>query len=75
MTKGVDMHNNKQLFQAALELIIDGVSLSEQSSLSRQAGVYLAGLVIADMKGDIDAAKQQAINDIIMMAAEIDTDN
>ncbi|MFA0238055.1 MULTISPECIES: hypothetical protein [Vibrio] len=64
------MSKEKQLFQSGLEVIIDGVSMSEASEGSRQAGVYLMGLLIADNKGELDADKVKAIQSIVAMAAE-----
>ena len=64
------MSKEKQLFQSGLEVIIDGVSMSEASEGSRQAGVYLMGLLIADNKGELDADKVKAIQAIVEMAAE-----
>lgn len=64
------MSREKQLFQSGLEVIIDGVSMSEASEGSGQAGVYLMGLLIADNKGELDADKVKAIQAIVEMAAE-----
>ncbi|CAK2094656.1 conserved hypothetical protein [Vibrio crassostreae] len=64
------MSKEKQLFQSGLEVIIDGVSMSEASEGSGQAGVYLMGLLIADNKGELDADKVKAIQAIVEMAAE-----
>lgn len=64
------MSKEKQLFQSGLEVIIDGVSMSEASEGSGQAGVYLMGLLIADNKGELDADKVKAIQAIVEMATE-----
>ncbi|UTM59230.1 hypothetical protein L4174_021225 [Photobacterium sp. CCB-ST2H9] len=57
---------------AALEIVIDGVASSNASVRARQAGAYIAGLIMADMKGQLDAKKQAAILSIVEMAAEIE---
>ncbi|MGF1839157.1 hypothetical protein [Vibrio atlanticus] len=67
------MSKEKQLFQSALEVIIDGVSMSGDREGSEQAGVYLMGLLIADNKGEIDADKVKAIQSIVEMAAEAES--
>ncbi|CAK1706489.1 hypothetical protein [Vibrio crassostreae] len=67
------MSKEKQLFQSALEVIIDGVSMSGDREGSEQAGVYLMGLLIADNKGELDADKVKAIQSIVEMAAEAET--
>ncbi|ANU36269.1 hypothetical protein [Vibrio scophthalmi] len=71
--KGIDMAEKKQLFQQALELIIDGISLSETEGNRSQAGAYLMGLVVADNQGQLDAKKIIAIQSIIEMAAETES--
>ncbi|MGD8230741.1 hypothetical protein [Vibrio sp. TRT 1302] len=58
---------------AALELIVDGAASSEATALSKQAAAYLAGLVLADQKGLIDAEKTKAILSIVEMASESDS--
>ncbi|MCF7496199.1 hypothetical protein L3V35_14205 [Vibrio sp. L5-1] len=67
------MSKEKQLFQSALEVIIDGVSMSGDREGSEQAGVYLMGLLIADNKGELDADKVKAIQSIVEMAAEAES--
>ncbi|WP_052729835.1 hypothetical protein [Photobacterium halotolerans] len=57
---------------AALEIVIDGVVSSQSSSRTRQAGAYIAGLIMADMKGQLDSKKQAAILSIVEMAAEVE---
>ncbi|PMN69632.1 hypothetical protein BCT26_07425 [Vibrio lentus] len=67
------MSDKKELFQQSLEIIIDGISMSESRAGSAQVGCYLMGLLIADNKGELDADKVKAIQSIIEMAAESDT--
>jgi len=73
--KGIDMFKEKQLFQSALDVIIDGVALSTAGENRAQAGVYLMGLVVADNQGRFDAEKAKAIQAIIEMAAEVESLN
>ncbi|EGR1512129.1 hypothetical protein D6089_09620 [Vibrio vulnificus] len=58
--------------KTALEIIIDGVAASDATPTTYQAGIYLAGLILADTKGQIDAEKQKAILSIIKMASEVE---
>lgn len=67
------MPYKKMLFQRSLDVIIDGISMSEARADSAQVGVYLMGLLIADNKGELDADKIKAIQSIISMAAEAET--
>ncbi|MCG9724496.1 hypothetical protein [Vibrio brasiliensis] len=55
----------------APELIVEGAASSEATTKSKQAAVYLAGLVLTDQKGVIDAEKTTAILSIIEMASEM----
>ncbi len=73
--KGIDMSDkkNKDTASAALEIIMDGAAASEATAHTKQAAVYLAGLVLADLKGSIDANKTKAILSIIEMASEADS--
>ena len=71
--KGIDMAEKNQLFQQALELIIEGIVLNTAGENRAQVGVYLMGLVIADNQGKLDAEKVGAIQSIIEMAAETDS--
>ncbi|CAM2802527.1 hypothetical protein VINE108274_02100 [Vibrio neptunius] len=57
---------------AALQIVIDGVACSEASRVMQQAGVYISGLIMADMNGNLDAEKQKAILSIIEMASDIE---
>ncbi|WED23526.1 hypothetical protein L3Q72_20000 [Vibrio sp. JC009] len=63
----------KDIFQQALELIIDGVAQSRIEEGKVQAAVYLAGLAIADNKGRLDADKTKAILSLVEMAGEVGT--
>ncbi|TMX64579.1 hypothetical protein [Vibrio rotiferianus] len=67
------MSDKKQLFQQALELIIDGVALSTETESRAQVGAYLMGLVVADNEGRLDSDKIKAIQSIIEMASEVDS--
>ncbi|MEZ8115185.1 hypothetical protein ACED44_09615 [Vibrio splendidus] len=64
------MSNKKELFQQSLDVIIDGISMSEAREGSGQVGVYLMGLLIADNYGELDEGKIKSIQSIIEMAAE-----
>ncbi|WP_375750929.1 hypothetical protein [Vibrio sp. HN007] len=63
----------KDIFQQALEVIIDGVAQSHTEEQRTQAGIYLAGLVMADNKGRLDSDKIKAIWSLIEMAGEVDS--
>lgn len=67
------MSDKKELFQQSLEVIIDGISMSDAREGSAQVGCYLVGLLIADNKGELDADKIKAIQSIIEMAAEAES--
>lgn len=73
VVKDIDMSNKNQLFQKALELIIDGVALSTEAESRAQVGAYLMGLVVADNQGKLDNDKVEAIQMIIQMADEVDS--
>ncbi|WP_274023232.1 hypothetical protein [Vibrio parahaemolyticus] len=73
VVKGIDMSDKNQLFQKALELIIDGVALSTEAESRAQVGAYLMGLVVADNQGKLDDDKVEAIQMIIQMADEVDS--
>ncbi|MBY8288641.1 hypothetical protein KW528_21530 [Vibrio fluvialis] len=64
------MSDKKERFQQALELIIDGLSLSETGAGRVQAGRYILMLLVADNPGLLDAEKIKAIQSIITMADE-----
>lgn len=63
----------KARFQQALELIIDGVSLSETGTQRLVAGRYMLDLLIADNAGLLDTDKINAIQSIIAMADEAES--
>ena len=73
ITRELDMSDKKQVFQQALELIIDGVALSTEAESRAQVGAYLMGLVVADNQGNLDSDKVEAIKMIIQMADEADS--
>ncbi|MDL2021401.1 hypothetical protein [Vibrio parahaemolyticus] len=75
ISKGVDMSDKNQndIMLSALEIVIDGVANSEATARTRAAGAYIAGLILADAKGQLDSKKQKAILSIIEMACEIET--
>ncbi|AVH28730.1 TPA: hypothetical protein N2901_004017 [Vibrio parahaemolyticus] len=65
--------NQNDILLSALEIVIDGVASSEATERTRAAGAYIAGLILADTKGQLDTKKQKAILSIIEMASEIET--
>lgn len=65
--------NHCDVALSALEIILDGVASSESTERTRQAGAYLARLVMADSHGSLDTDKQKAILSIIEMASEVET--
>ena len=73
--KGIDMSekNNKDTALTALEIIVDGAASSEATPKTRRAAAYLASLVLADLKGSLDAQKTKAILSIIEMACEVES--
>ncbi|KIP66828.1 hypothetical protein SN13_11575 [Vibrio alginolyticus] len=73
--KGGDMSNKNQndILLSALEIVIDGVASSEATERTRAAGAYIAGLILADTKGQLDPKKQKAILSIVEMASEVDS--
>ncbi|MFH0227104.1 hypothetical protein ACGRPS_21625 [Vibrio furnissii] len=64
------MSDKKERFQQALELIIDGLSLSEAGAGRVKAGRYVLELLVADNPGLLDSEKTKAIQSIIAMAEE-----
>ncbi|MGR5214716.1 hypothetical protein ACPV4Y_06625 [Vibrio harveyi] len=68
--EGVDMlnHRKKDIVLSALDIVIDGVSSSEANEEMRTAGVYIAGLIIADTKGMLEQDTRKAVLSIIEMA-------
>ncbi|UTZ28440.1 hypothetical protein HB761_17260 [Vibrio campbellii] len=73
ITRDLDMSDKNQVFQRALELIIDGVALGTETESRAQIGAYLMGLVVADNQGKLDNDKVEAIEMIIQMADEADS--
>ncbi len=71
--KGFDMTQKFDIHKTSLMLILDGMACSEATAEVKQAGAYLAGLVVADSKGKISADKLKAITSIMEMAAEADS--
>jgi len=67
IVKGIDMFDKNQLFQQALELIIDGVALSTETESRVQVSV-LDRLVVADNQGKLDNDKVEAIQMFIQVA-------
>lgn len=68
--EGVDMLNlrEKDIILSALDIVIDGVSSSEANEEMRTAGVYIAGLIIADTNGVLEQDTRKAVLSIIEMA-------
>ncbi|HAS6026596.1 TPA: hypothetical protein I7142_22460 [Vibrio vulnificus] len=61
-------HKEKDIVLSALEVVIDGISSSEANEEMRVAGVYIAGLIIADTKGLLEQDVRKAVLSIIEMA-------
>lgn len=71
--KSDQVSEQNKVVLAALGIVIDGMACSTAGLHSQQAGAYLAGLILADMKGQLDTDKQKAILSIIEMASEVDS--
>ncbi|MFA0085362.1 hypothetical protein [Vibrio sp. 10N.261.51.F12] len=71
--KGIDMKEEKKLFQLALDVIIDGVSVSMPAEGRAEAGVLLMRGLVAKYPHLIDAEKTKAIQSIIEMADEVES--
>ncbi|EKA5860778.1 hypothetical protein OKZ58_002490 [Vibrio alginolyticus] len=71
--KDIDMSKEKQLFQSALDVIIDGVAVSSAGEGRQEAGVILLEGLLTKYGHLVDAEKQKAIRSIIGMAAEVDS--
>lgn len=67
------MSKEKQLFQSALDVIIDGVAVSSAGEGRQEAGVILLEGLLTKYGHLVDAEKQKAIRSIIGMAAEVDS--
>ncbi|MFZ8771435.1 hypothetical protein LCE44_04930 [Vibrio harveyi] len=61
-------HKEQDIVLSALEIVIDGVSSSDANEKTRIAGVYIAGLIIADTKGVLEQDTRKAVLSIIEMA-------
>ncbi len=68
--EGVGMLNQKEsdIVLSALEVVIDGVASSEANDNTRVAGVYIAGLILADTKGILEVDARNAVLSIIGIA-------
>ncbi len=66
-------HKEKDIVLSALDIVIDGVSSSEANEEMRTAGVYIAGLIIADTKGMLGQDTRKAILSIIEMYQSLDS--
>ena len=64
------MSEQKQQFKKALEVVLDGVSLSTNTERRGEVGVYLLGLLIADNPNLVEKADITTIQSIIEMADE-----
>lgn len=68
--EGIDMSEQKQRFKHALDVLLDGVSLSTSENRRGKVGVYILGLLIKDNPNLVDASDVKAIQSIIEMADE-----
>ncbi|CAH8242645.1 conserved hypothetical protein [Vibrio aestuarianus] len=64
------MSEQKQRFKHALDVLLDGVSLSTSESKRGKVGVYILGLLIKDNPDLVDASDVKAIQSIIEIADE-----
>ncbi|MDE1328485.1 hypothetical protein [Vibrio aestuarianus] len=64
------MSEQKQRFKRALDVLLDGVSLSTSESKRGKVGVYILGLLIKDNPDLVDASDVKAIQSIIEIADE-----
>lgn len=69
-SKGIDMSKEKQLFQSALDVIIDGVAVSTMGEGREEAGRVLLEGVLPRFAHLVDDEKIKAIQSIIRMADE-----
>ncbi|EGQ8456652.1 hypothetical protein D0D69_03345 [Vibrio parahaemolyticus] len=67
------VYEQRDIALSALEIVVDGVANSEATALTRFAGAYIAGLIIADMKEPLDEEKEKAILSIVEMAWEAES--
>ena len=68
--EGINMSEQKQRFKHALDVVLDGVSLSTSTNRRGKVGVYILGLLIKDNPSLVDASHLKAIESIIEMADE-----
>ena len=61
-------HKEKDIVLSALDIVIDGVSSSEANEDKRVAGIYIAGLIIADTKGILEQDTRKAVLSILEIA-------
>ncbi|MFA0438618.1 MULTISPECIES: hypothetical protein [Vibrio] len=73
--KGIDMSKEKQLFQSALDVIIDGVAVSSEGEGREEAGRMLLEGILPKFTHLLDDEKIKAIQSIIGMADEADSPN
>ncbi|HCE1827461.1 TPA: hypothetical protein NJ265_002022 [Vibrio parahaemolyticus] len=71
--KGIDMSKEKQLFQSALDVIIDGVAVSSVGGGREEAGRVLLEGVLPRFAHLVDDEKIKAIQSIIRMADEAES--
>lgn len=61
---------NEDELQQALEIIIDGMAMTDATPQKISMGVKLMNLVLANYQGEINDKKRKAIQSIVEMAAE-----
>lgn len=71
--KGIDISKEKQLFQSALDVIIDGVAVSTAEEGREEAGRVLLEGVLPRFAHLLDDEKIKAIQSIIKMADEAES--
>lgn len=71
--KGIDMSKEKQLFQSALDVIIDGVAVSSVGEGREEAGRVLLEGILPRFAHLLDDEKVKAIQSIIRMADEAES--
>ncbi|EOX4956524.1 hypothetical protein ACFKIX_001092 [Vibrio alginolyticus] len=70
---GAMLLKNENELQQALDIIIDGIAVSNAKPEMIAMGVKMMNMVLANYQGEIDEKKRQAIQSIIQMAAEVDS--
>lgn len=73
--KGIETSKEKQLFQSALDVIIDGVALSSEGEGREEAVRMLLEGILPKFTHLLDDEKIKAIQSIIGMADEADSPN